>query len=368
MNRSRWIGSFVLLAALLGTGAALATWKRAAAAEQDALAASQPEPQEAVVVATAIERDHRPTTTAIGTVVALRSITLRNELPGTVRQVALEPGAVVEEGALLAALDVAVEEAELRAQEAQLALAGTLLGRLERARAQRGASELDVDRARSERDVAEAQVARTRAIIDRKTIRAPFRARVGMVDLHVGQYLDAGTLLTTLQGVDAAVHVDFEVAQDVAATLHEGEQVEVAASGAAPPVDATVVAVDALVDAVTRNAKVRVLVADGARVPGPGASVRVRVPTAPASRLVAIPVSALRKGPDGDHVFVVAPDERGQPRAHLRGVVAGAAIGDLVLIRDGLAVGETVAASGSFKLREGAAVATAAAAASEAAR
>ena len=81
-----------------------------------------------------------------------------------------------------------------------------------------------------------------RAVIVRKTIVAPFRARVGMVDLHVGQYLDAGTLLTTLQGVDAAIHVDFSVVQGVAAALREGDRVEVVPATGADAVEASVVA------------------------------------------------------------------------------------------------------------------------------
>lgn len=68
---------------------------------------------------------------------------------------------------------------------------------------------------------------------------------------------------------------------------------------------------------------------------------------------VAIPGSALRKGPEGDHVFVVNQDADGRTRAHARSVEAGALIGDEVLIHAGLAPGERVAASGSFKLRDG---------------
>jgi membrane fusion protein (multidrug efflux system) len=74
---------------------------------------------------------------------------------------------------------------------------------------------------------------------------------------------------------------------------------------------------------------------------------------------VVVPVSALRKGPAGDHVFVIAPDQDGKPRAHLRSVQSGAMLGDEVVIHEGLSVGEQVAASGSFKLREGALVAIA---------
>jgi membrane fusion protein (multidrug efflux system) len=74
---------------------------------------------------------------------------------------------------------------------------------------------------------------------------------------------------------------------------------------------------------------------------------------------VAIPVSALRKGPGGDHVFVIAPDKDGNPRAHLRKVESGTMLGDEVLVLSGLSAGEQVAASGSFKLREDVLVAVA---------
>src|SRR5690606_11964882 len=88
--------------------------------------------------------------------------------------------------------------------------------RVQRMAAQRAVSAIDLDNARAERDVARAEIERTKAVIARKTIRAPFRARVGIADVHPGQFLDAGTLLTTLQGVDDEADVDFAVAQDVA--------------------------------------------------------------------------------------------------------------------------------------------------------
>jgi membrane fusion protein (multidrug efflux system) len=348
----RWIASALLLVAVLGAGTGLAVWKAAALRGGDGAAAHSHEPAESVTVAVAREREHRRTTTSIGTVLALRSITLRNELPGTVRQVALTPGQVVEAGTVLVALDVSVEEAELKAQQAQAALAETLLARVQNAVTNRAISQMEVDRARAERDVALAQIARTRAIIERKTIRAPFRARVGMADVHPGQFLEEGALLTTLQGVDDAVHVDFNVPQTVAAALRDGDSVDVFAHKDAAATPARIVAIDARVDPVTRNATIRARIEGRGDVPVPGASVRVQTPVGPAELAVAVPVSAQRKGPGGDHVFVIAPDQKGQPRAHVRPVRSGAMLGDEVLILEGLAAGDRVAASGSFKLRE----------------
>jgi membrane fusion protein (multidrug efflux system) len=71
---------------------------------------------------------------------------------------------------------------------------------------------------------------------------------------------------------------------------------------------------------------------------------------------VVVPVSALRKGPEGDHVFVLNEAEHGETRAHVRPVRAGTVLGDDVVIEEGLKPGERVAVSGSFKLRDAALV------------
>jgi membrane fusion protein (multidrug efflux system) len=273
--------------------------------------------------------------------------------------VKLASGQIVEAGEVLVQLDIAVEEAELEAEKAQAALAQTVLDRSERASEDRAVSEIEVDRARAQRDVAKAQIERTRAIIARKTIRAPFRARVGLADVHRGQYLDAGTVLTTLQGIDDAAHVDFSVAQRVAAGLQHGDVIRVFVPGNEMSIPGTIVAVDARVDPATRNALVRARIEPAVNAPAPGASVRVVVPAGPARIAVAVPVSAVRKGPSGDHVFVIAPGEDGKPRAHLRAVKSATMLADEVLIVDGLSPGEQVAASGSFKLRDAVLVAVA---------
>jgi membrane fusion protein (multidrug efflux system) len=352
VTRHKLFRSAVLVAAVVATGVALAAWKQASLSSAAASLAHQPEPMESVVAAVARERQYTPTTTSIGTVLAMRSVTLRNELAGTVRKVVLTPGQIVSAGTVLVALDVSVEEAELRALRAQAELARLQYQRMARMNEQRAASVEELDNARAARDVALAQIARAEAIIARKTIRAPFRARIGISDVHPGQFLDEGTLLTTLQGIDEAANVDFTVAQQVAAGLKPGERVDVFAGTDAQPISAKIVAIDALVDPTTRNAKIRVRIDEAEAGPSPGASVRVRIPVADARTAVAVPASALRKGPAGDHVFVLVEDKEGKTRAHARPVQAGALLGDEVIVGSGLQAGEQVAISGSFKLRD----------------
>ncbi len=245
-----------MVGAVVAGGTALAAWKHAALEDANAAAVNQPEPVESVEAAVVKEREYRPVTTAIGTVVATRSISVRNELPGTVRRVTLVPGQIVEEGTVLVGLDVSVELADLEALEAQAALAQTQFARVTQLSQQRAVSTEEVDSARATRDVAVAQIARIKAVIERKTIRAPFRARVGISDVHPGQYLNEGTYLTTLQGVDKSAYVDFTVAQHVAGPLRAGDKVKVFA-GATEPITAAIMATDARVDPTTRNATVR---------------------------------------------------------------------------------------------------------------
>lgn len=352
-GRSVAIRSAALLTTLGLVGGGMAVWKMVDAQHAEAALASAPEPAEVVTAATAVARDHRESTTSIGTILATRSVTLRNELPGTVRQVRLRPGEVVEAGALLVELDTSVEAAELRALQARAELAEATLARVERLYERRAESAIDRDNARAERDVALADIERIRAIIERKTIRAPFRARVGIADVHPGQFLDAGSRLTTLQGVDDAAHVDFAVAQAVAAGLAVGDEVQVLSGGEdASGIPAQIVAVDARVDPTTRNAIVRARL-QGGSLPSPGASVRVLVPVGESRSAVAIPVSALRRSPAGAHVFVLEAAEDGSTRSYQREVEAGPMLSADVVILSGLKAGDRVAALGSFKLREG---------------
>jgi len=153
--------------------------------------------------------------------------------------------------------------------------------------------------------------------------------------------------------------VDFDVAQSVAAAMRRGGPVRVIAGATAAEIPARVVAVDARVDPSTRNAVVRAELPSLANLPAPGSSVRVLIPIGPTRDAVVVPVSALRKGPGGDHVFVIAASKDGKARAQLRLVTAGPILGDEIVIVDGLAAGERVAASGSFKLRDAALVAIA---------
>lgn len=354
MKHSKWIAAIVLVLAVAGTAVALGLWKINSWKKSAADAALMPEPVEVVKTAISEERSFARYTTMTGTVRALQSIVLQNELDGTVAATKLTSGAIVEAGDLLVAFDISVEEAEMKAQEAQAEFARVTLERITPLSKGQAIAASELDRARAEREMALAHIARIQATMDRKTLRAPFRAKVGLSDLHKGQYLEAGTVLTTLQGINDAVHVDFQVPQEVAVTLKPGTTVEIVSAPLAKNVVAEIVALDARTDANTRNLSVRARIEGaGGTAPSPGSAVKVRVPAGTLSNSIGIPVTALRRGADGDYVFVLTKDDQGKERASLRPVKVAALEGEVVFLADGLKAGEKIATTGSFKLREG---------------
>ncbi|MCP9473411.1 MAG: efflux transporter periplasmic adaptor subunit, partial [Nitrospira sp.] len=149
-NGGNWGRSVLLVLVVLLIGVALAAWKYESLQAERAGSADQPEPRETVAVAVARAVHHRPMTVSVGTVLALRSVMLKNELAGTVREVRLTPGQIVEQGALLVALDVSVEEAELKAHEVQAALARKVLARRQHLTEEFATTQEEVDRARAD--------------------------------------------------------------------------------------------------------------------------------------------------------------------------------------------------------------------------
>lgn len=356
-RRGGWVwptlGSLAVIAATGGVLFVLAVVKKR---QFDALAAqSYAEPVESVEAARAEAWEFQPTLTAIGTVQAQRWITLQNEMAGVVERVNLVPGAVVERGELLVQQDVSVEQAELRRAEANAKLAQLTLARVQSAVERSAASEPELERADAERDAAQAAVDEIRAMIDRKTIVAPFRARVGLSDVHEGQYLGEGVELTTLQGVSDAVYVDVPVPQEAAVRLPPVVEI-VPPRGEA--VQGRVMARDALTNRETRNTMLRVEVNLPETSAQPGMSVRVRVPTGEMVPVATLPATAIRRGPLGDFVWLLSPDAKGQLRAREQRVQVGGAVpgGTKMFLLGGVKPGDLVASSGSFKLREGSAV------------
>jgi membrane fusion protein, multidrug efflux system len=332
----------------------LAAYKYWSISSQIAQAAAYPEPAEAVQVASVREIEYQPSASSAGTVLAKRFVTLSNRVAGPVESVEFQSGQVVKQGQVLLRLDSGGERAELKSALADIELAQLTVERKRRLVEQRAGSQAELDRAIAEREQAEARAAVLREQIEDRLIRAPFAGRVGLRDVHPGQYLTEGTELTTLESLSKDVDIDFRIPQEVSAQLAVGNQVQL--SGGALMATATVIAIDARADEASRNVRVRAEAKGLGDQLKPGSFVDVQVNVGAPQKALAVPLAAVRRAAYGDHVFLVgAPKDKDKgPRAEQRFVRTGAAVGQDIVILQGLALSDRVATTGAFKLREGA--------------
>lgn len=349
-----WIAIPVGLLLLVGT---LGGTKAAQIGAMIKAGAAFAPPPEAVTSAPVGQTEWVASRRAIGTLVAQRGVTLGAEVPGLVREITFDSGASVKKGQLLVRLDTSSEEAQLKAAEADAALARVNAERARSLRKAESMSPADADAAEARAKAADAAVANLRAIIAKKAIRAPFDGRLSIRQVELGQVLSAGAPIASLQSV-TPIHADFWLPQQALVDLHTGQAVQLQTDtfpGALWKGEIT--AINPEVDEATRNVKVRATFpnADGRLRPGMFANVEVLSPEK--HEVTYLPVTAVLYAPYGDSVYVIekGKDPAGKEKLTVKQqfVRLGERRGDFVAVLEGVKPGQTVVGSGAFKLRNG---------------
>jgi membrane fusion protein, multidrug efflux system len=325
-----------------------------------AQSASFQPPPDAVTTIVAQEERWPASLNAIGTVAAVQGVTVSADLPGIVDRIAFESGSTVKAGDALVQLDTRQEQAQLAAAEAQRDLTRLNYERMQALIGDDAVSRAEYDRAAAEYKQAGARIGEIRAVIERKTIRAPFSGVLGIRQVNLGQYLAGGDPVVPLQALNP-IYVNFGVPQQDATGLRPGRRVRVTAADAGGvELTGRVTAVNAVVDETTRNVQIQATLANPAHKLRPGMFVQTQLLLGTAQTVTALPASAISYAPYGDTVFVVT-DLKGPDGQTYRGVrqqvvKVGGARGDQVAVLSGLKPGDEVVTSGVFKLRNGSAV------------
>ena len=322
-------------------------------------AAFQP-PPEAVTTIEAKEEQWPTTLSVIGTLAAVQGVTVSADLPGTVERILFDSGQAVRAGDVLAVLDTRQERAQLSAIEARHELARITYERMQGLLNERVVSRAEVDRATAEYRQTDAQAGEVRAMIERKTIKAPFAGILGIRHVNLGQYLAGGEALVTLQSLNP-IYVNFGVPQQAASQVPVGRSVRITTGDVAGAEwRGEVTALDSIVDEATRNIQIQATLANPGGTLRPGMFVQVEVLLGPRQHVVALPASAISYAPYGDSVFAVSEMKGDDGRVYLgvtqQFVKVGPARGDQVAVLSGIKPGDQVVTSGVFKLRNGAAV------------
>ncbi len=339
----------LLLVVLLGGTAAYIQQRFASLAD-----GNYTPPPVTIAAGYARERPWRETIEAVGTVRAAQGILLNAETNGDITAILPRSGDTVEAGQILFTIDEEYEVASRERLEARRALAARLYERDKRLIQENSIPQSQLDQSRADYRTAVAELAEIDAVLKNKRIAAPFSGRLGIIQVRLGDYVEPGTALVTLQDV-SRLEVDFSVPDRYAPLMQPGLAIRLhTAAYAEREYAGTVQAVDSQVDENTRNLLLRGSIEEGAGLL-PGMFARLTIDLSRESRRVFVPETAVTYSLQGDLVYVIEEDNQGlfvTPRVvRTRGAETGE-----VVIEHGVADGEHIVIAGQNKLYRGARV------------
>ncbi len=319
-----------------------------------AIAASGP-PVATVSTATASTDAWVPALTTVTTLRSAQSVDVSAQVAGQITGLHFDSGDEVSQDDLLAEQFVADDRTELKALQADLRLAEIEVQRIEKLVQDKLVPKRELDAAVSKLDRVRAEVENVQVAIAKKSIRAPFSGRLGIRQVNLGQYLEPGDSIASLESFKE-LYADFKLPQQSLPQVQVGQDVSINVDAWPEKTFAgTIAAIEPAIDTGTRNISLRATVdsTDSELRPGMFGEIRVALPVK--QDVLLLPQSAISFSPFGNSVFVVDSNDEG---SFVRNVYIdiGETRGDLVAVLRGLKEGQEVVVSGQHKLRDGAPV------------
>jgi RND family efflux transporter MFP subunit len=288
-----------------------------------------------------------------GNIEPLRNVAVNAQLAGALREVNVEEGSRVAEGAILATLDDSEIAAQLAAAEATFGLAQSTLERAESLRAQQIITVAEYERDRAQLAAARASRDQLRTRLGYATIRAPIGGVITAKNVEAGDIVGVQNRLFTIAYVDTLV-VRVQVSELDVVALRQGETTRLALDAfPGQPLSGTIRRIFPAADPTSRLVPVEVAITGAdARTARPGFLARVEFALGAREGVLLVPASAIVTNAAGSRfVYVVQGD-----RAERRVVETGMTSEGRVEIVQGVEGGEVVVVAGANVLRDGAAI------------
>lgn len=291
---------------------------------------------------------------AIGSLEAVRQVTISPEVSGRITALSFTPGNEVKAGAPLVQLNDGPEQGDLQRLRAQAKLARINLERSQKL-LPLAISQSDIDSQQATLDATEGEIARTEALIAQKAIRAPFNGQLGVQRVHLGDYVNAGTPLVTLTDLNT-LYLNMTLPEQWHGRLHMGQEV-VFSVDALPEqkFKAKIIAIEPQVGVDTRAIKLQAQLDNPKRLLTPGMFARAALQMEAEKNVVSVPAIAIDYSIHGDSVYLISKkdDKTSVSRALVQ---TDGHFGDRVIVRSGIKAGDTIVTNGQVKLHEGAEV------------
>jgi membrane fusion protein, multidrug efflux system len=307
---------------------------------------------------------------AIGTVEAFLSVSVRAQVSGILLEARFKEGDLVHKGQVLFKIDSSPYEASLAQAKAALVRdrAVTQNNRSQAERAKKLLAEgvvpaQQVDQLLSVADASDATVMADEAAIrqaqlnlDYCTISSPLDGFTGKLQIQPGNLVNINTAGLVVLNQVSPIYVTFSVPQQYLGDIKRYMGQNKLAVSAAPPNDkappdrGTLEFVDNAVDPTTGTIRLRAQFDNQRNRLWPGLFVNASLRLSNRPNTLVVPSQAISTNPDGQFVYVVKADATVESRP----IVAGASIEGQSIIEKGLTAGEVVVTDGQLRLVPGA--------------
>ena len=286
--------------------------------------------------------------TAVGTLNSNEAVVIAAEISGRVTEIAFTEGHRAKAGQVLVRLDRSILEAQRDGAEASLTLSRANRERSDLLLKDEAISQREWEEASAQWRLDEANLRLAQAQLDKTVLRAPFDGVLGLRHVSVGEYVQPGHPIISLDDTDRLKN-DFRVPEAYSSSLRVGQTVQLQVDAVPGRVfSGKVYAIDPKVDAAGRNLLVRAMVPNPDRSLRPGMFTQVRLVIEEKPNALMIPEQALISMGGGQIVYKVVDG-----KVEEAPVTVGLRRRGLAEITKGLEPGDTVITAGQIKVRPG---------------
>jgi len=216
------------------------------------------------------------TVSVSGTLKSFEETVLMPEVSGRVVELNIVEGKEVKKGSLLVKIFDGDLQAQLRKSQAQLLIAEQTKKRQSDLIKVNGISQLDYDQTVLQVSSINADIEVLKAQIRKTEILAPYDGVVGLRNISLGAQVSPATAVATIRSKQQ-LKLDFSVPEKYSKEVGKGKKLNFIVQGDEAKYEATVIATEEGVDALTRNLNVRALVnsKNSSLVPGKFANVEL---------------------------------------------------------------------------------------------
>jgi len=277
------------------------------------------------------------------------NVNVTPQAPGVVQTVHVRSGQHVSRGQVMATLDAAAVEQQIKAQEAQLTLVKQVYEKQQKLWSQNIGSEVQLLTAKANYESTQKQYEALHAQRKMYTITSPISGTVDAVNVKVGDATAPGAMGIRVVSFDK-LKVITRLGENYIGKVQQGDKVRLIFTETGDTINTKLNYVARSVDPVSRSFNVEVWLGTNKNI-SPNMSCKMQIQSYNNDKAITVPISAMQKTENGSIVFVVRDN-----KAKAVAVETGKTSNGMAEIISGLAAGDKVIVEGQGEVTDGTAV------------